>query len=129
MKFQNVCLESIAVALPEEIWTSVDIEERLRPTYERLKLPFGRLELMTGIKERRHWPVNTRPSDASAVAGRAVLKKSSLRPEQLGVFIHGAVSRDMLEPATASFAHRKIGLPGTTQIFDVSNACLGFLNG
>ena len=34
----------------------------------------------------------------------------------------------MLEPATASFAHRKIGLPATAQIFDVSNACLGFLN-
>jgi 3-oxoacyl-[acyl-carrier-protein] synthase-3 len=44
------------------------------------------------------------------------------------LFIHAAVSRDMLEPATASFAHRKIGLPATAQIFDVSNACLGFLN-
>jgi len=44
------------------------------------------------------------------------------------LFIHAAVSRDMMEPATASFAHRKIGLPGTAQIFDVSNACLGFLN-
>jgi 3-oxoacyl-[acyl-carrier-protein] synthase III len=38
------------------------------------------------------------------------------------------VSRDMLEPATASFAHRKIGLPSSAQIFDVSKACLGFLN-
>jgi 3-oxoacyl-[acyl-carrier-protein] synthase-3 len=47
---------------------------------------------------------------------------------QVELFIHAAVSRDMLEPATASFAHRKIGLPGTAQIFDVSNACLGFLN-
>jgi hypothetical protein len=44
------------------------------------------------------------------------------------LFIHGAVSRDMLEPATASFAHRKIGLPATAQIFDLSNACFGFLN-
>jgi 3-oxoacyl-[acyl-carrier-protein] synthase-3 len=34
----------------------------------------------------------------------------------------------MLEPASASFAHRKIGLPATAQIFDLSNACLGFLN-
>jgi 3-oxoacyl-[acyl-carrier-protein] synthase-3 len=34
----------------------------------------------------------------------------------------------MLEPATASFAHRKIGLPANAQVFDVSNACLGFLN-
>jgi 3-oxoacyl-[acyl-carrier-protein] synthase-3 len=128
MQFDHVCIESLAVALPDEIWTSADIEERLRPLYERLKLPAGRLELMTGIRERRMWPAGTRPSDASAAAGRAVLEQSALRAEQVELFIHAAVSRDMLEPATASFAHRKIGLPGTAQIFDVSNACLGFLN-
>jgi 3-oxoacyl-[acyl-carrier-protein] synthase-3 len=128
MKFENVCIESLAVALPEEIWTSAQIEERLRPLYERLKLPAGRLELMTGIRERRMWPAGTRPSDASAAAGKAVLAKSALKADAVELFIHAAVSRDMLEPATASFAHRKIGLPGTAQIFDVSNACLGFLN-
>ncbi len=128
MRFENVCIESIAVALPEEIWTSAQIEERLRPLYERLKLPEGRLELMTGIRERRMWPEGTRPSDASAAAGKAVLAKSALNAEQVELFVHAAVSRDMLEPATASFAHRKIGLPGTAQILDVSNACLGFLN-
>jgi 3-oxoacyl-[acyl-carrier-protein] synthase-3 len=128
MKFEDVCIESLAAVVPDEIWSSADIEERLRPLYERLKLPAGRLELMTGIRERRMWAPGTRPSDASAAAGRAVLAKSQLRPEQIELFIHAAVSRDMLEPATASFAHRKIGLPGSTQIFDVSNACLGFLN-
>lgn len=128
MKFAHVCLESIAVALPDEVWSSAHIEEQLRPLYERLKLPAGRLELMTGIRERRMWPAGTRPSDASAAAGRAVLAKSALRPEQVELFIHAAVSRDMMEPATAAFAHRKIGLPGSAQIFDVSNACLGFLN-
>jgi 3-oxoacyl-[acyl-carrier-protein] synthase III len=128
MKFEHVCLESLAVALPSEILTSAQIEERLRPLYERLKLPVGRLELMTGIRERRVWPAGTRASDASAAAGNAVLAKSALRAEQVELFIHAAVSRDMLEPATASFAHRKIGLPATAQIFDVSNACLGFLN-
>jgi acyl-CoA:acyl-CoA alkyltransferase len=128
MKFEHVCIESLAVALPDEIWTSAQIEERLAPLYERLNLPAGRLELMTGIRERRMWPAGTRASDASAAAGRAVLAQSSLRAEQVELFIHAAVSRDMLEPATAAFAHRKIGLPGTAQIFDVSNACLGFLN-
>ena len=68
MRFGNVCLESIAAVLPEEIWTSAGIEERLRPLYERLKLPFGRLELMTGIRERRGWPEGRRPSEASAAA-------------------------------------------------------------
>ena len=128
MRFENVCLESLAVALPGEAWTSVEIEERLRPLYERLKLPFGRLELMTGIRERRVWPAGTPPSDASAAAGKALLARSALRADQVELFIHGAVCRDMLEPATASFAHRKIGLPARAQIFDVSNACLGFAN-
>jgi len=128
MHFENVCIESLAVALPDESWTSASIEERLRPVYERLKLPFGRLELMTGIRERRFWPAGTRPSAASAAAGRAVLARSALDAGQVELFIHAAVSRDMLEPATASFAHRLIGLPPTAQIFDISNACLGFLN-
>lgn len=128
MRFQHTCIEALAVALPEEVLSSVEIETRLRPLYERLKLPEGRLELMTGIRERRVWPAGTRPSDASAAAGKAVLAKSGLKPEQVELFIHSAVSRDMLEPATASFAHRKIGLPASAQIFDVSNACLGFLN-
>lgn len=128
MRFNNVCLESIAVALPGEVWTSAAIEERLRPLYERLKLPFGRLELMTGIRERRVWPDGTLPSEASAAAGRAVLGISAVAREKLGLFVHSAVSRDMLEPASASFAHHRIGLPASVQIFDVSNACLGFLN-
>ncbi len=129
MRFRHACIESLAAVLPEEIWTSGQIEERLRPVYERLKLPFGRLELMTGIKERRMWPVGMRPSDASAAAGRAVLQQSGVKPEQIEAFIHCAVSRDMLEPATASFAHHKIGLGAHAQVFDLSNACLGFLNG
>jgi len=129
MRFENVCIESIAVALPEETWTSASLEERLRPLYERLRLPFGRLELMSGIRERRFWPPGTRPSDASAAAGRTVLARSALKPEQIETFLHTAVCRDLLEPATAAFAHRKIGLNPRAQIFDVSNACLGFLNG
>lgn len=129
MKFSHACIESLATVLPEETWTSAAIEERLRPLYERLKLPAGRLELMTGIRERRQWPAGTKPSDASAKAGKAVLQRSGFKPEQVEAFIHCAVSRDMLEPATASFAHHQIGLGAHCQIFDLSNACLGFLNG
>lgn len=129
MKFKHACIESLAVALPDEVWTSAAIEERLRPLYERLRLPAGRLELMTGIKERRMWAPGTRPSDASAAAGHNVLKRSALKPGQMEVLIHSAVCRDMLEPATASFAHHKIGLGVNCQVFDLSNACLGFLNG
>lgn len=128
MRFQHTVIESLATALPAEALTSAEIERRLAPLYQRLRLPEGRLELMTGIRERRVWPAGTRPSDASAAAGRAALAKSGLEAGQVELFIHAAVCRDMLEPATASFAHRKIGLPATAQIFDLSNACLGWLN-
>jgi len=128
MKFSHTVIESIAVALPDDVLTTTQIEQRLAPLYERLNLPVGRLELMTGIRERRVWPAGTRPSDASAAAGQAVLKRSAIAAADVELFMHTAVSRDMLEPATAAFAHRKIGLPATAQIFDVSNACLGFLN-
>ena len=39
-----------------------------------------------------------------------------------------AAARSAVEPATAAFAHHQIGLPANCQIFDLSNACLGFLN-
>ncbi|RME69311.1 MAG: 3-oxoacyl-ACP synthase III [Verrucomicrobia bacterium] len=129
MRFDNVVIESIAYEMPPEVWTSAEIERRLAPVYERLRLPEGRLELMTGIRERRFWPKPVRASAAAAMAGRRVLEKSRIAPERIQLLAHTSVCRDMLEPATASFVHRELALPATTQVFDLSNACLGFLNG
>ena len=128
MIFKNVAIESIASALPTEIWSSSDIEARLSSVYDRLGLPAGRLELMTGIKERRFWPAGTSASTASAQAGEAVLCKSAFSRSSIDLLIHSAVCRDRLEPATASYVHNLLGLSRKTQIFDLSNACLGFLN-
>ena len=88
----------------------------------------GRLELMTGIKERRFWPMDFRASEASALAGEAVLKETRFARSEMDLLVHAAVCRDRLEPATASYVHAALGLDGGTQIFDLSNACLGFLN-
>ncbi len=129
MQFRHACIESITAVLPEEVWSSVEIERRLGALYERLKLPEGRLELMSGIRERRMWAAGMRPSDASALAGRKLLGISQISAGKLRVLMHSAVCRDMLEPATAAFVHHKMGLHGQMQVFDVSNACLGFLNG
>ena len=86
-----------------------------RPLYERLNLRPGRLELMTGIKERRFWPADMNPSVASAQAGRNLLKKG-IAPDGIDLLIHSAVCRDRLEPATASYVHGLMDLGGNTQI-------------
>lgn len=127
--YSSVCLDSFGYALPPRVLTSEEIEERLAPVYKRLKLPVGRLELMSGIKERRLWEPGTRPSHGAALAGREVLEKSNISAKEVDCLIFTSVSRDMMEPATASFVHNLLGLPNSCLIFDISNACLGFLDG
>lgn len=128
MQFSNVAIESLDYVLPDTVITSEDLESELASVYERLKLPAGRLELMTGIKERRFWDADFKASQASYLAGDKVLKKSRFGRESIDLLIHSAVCRDRLEPATASYVHNLLGLSNSVQIFDVSNACLGFLN-
>ena len=127
MDFSSVAIEAMAYALPPDVVTSEAIEDRLSPLYERLNLPKGRLELMTGIRERRFWPEGFSASQASAEAGNALLAKG-VPAKEIDLLIHSAVCRDRLEPATASYVHRLMGLGSNVHIFDVSNACLGFLN-
>jgi 3-oxoacyl-[acyl-carrier-protein] synthase-3 len=129
MLYSNVCLHSFGHELPPKIITSTELEERLAPVYDRLKLPAGRLELMSGIRERRLWEPGTRPSKAAALAGEKALNTTKIPREDIGCMIFTSVSRDMMEPATATFIHNHLKLKPECQIFDLSNACLGFLNG
>ena len=122
-------LHGFGYELPPNILTSETIEERLTPVYERLKLPKGRLELMSGIRERRFWDKGTKPSDAAVLAGRKAIAAAGIPPSELDCLIFTSVSRDMMEPATASFVHNQLGLPERCLVFDISNACLGFLDG
>ena len=129
MRYQNVCLEALTYTLPEEIVRSAEIEARLEPLYTRLRLPEGRLELMTGIVERRFWPPGTPPSQASIRTAEKAIGTAGIDRRDIGALIHGSVCRDYLEPATASGVHQKLGLSAECLVYDVSNACLGLLNG
>ena len=128
MSFKKVIIEKMAYSLPPNIVSSEELEENLSPIYERLNLQVGRLELMTGIKERRFWDSHQQASQSSAEAGIKLLKEGNIDPNDVDLLIHSAVCRDRLEPATASYVHNLMGLGPDTQILDVSNACLGFLN-
>lgn len=119
----------MACVIPPERVASTDIEARLAPLYERLRLPEGRLELMTGIRARHFWPHPIRPSEAAAEAGAKALAQSAFGPGDIDLLMHCGVCRDRLEPATAAYVHGLLGLGPATQIADISNACLGFLNG
>ena len=129
MHYERVSIESFGYELPEEVVTSDEIERRLGPLYERLRLPHGRLELITGVRERRFWAPGTLPSEKSILSGRSAIEAAGIDPQEIGALIHGSVCRDHLEPATACGVHHRLELPQDCFVYDVSNACLGLLNG
>ncbi len=88
MKFEQSCLETFGCVLPEEVVTSAELERRLAPVYERLRLREGRLELMTGIRERRFWEPGTSPSDGSTRAGRLALERAGVGPADVDYLVH-----------------------------------------
>ena len=57
MQYRNVCLEVASpIPCPRRSSPPVRSKPALEPLYRRLRLPEGRLELMTGIRQRRFWP-------------------------------------------------------------------------
>ena len=129
MKYERVCVDVIECALPREIVTSDELESRLAPLYDRLKLPYGRIEHMTGVRERRLWERGALPGDQSVLTADKAIMNAGVARNKIGAFIHASVCRDYQEPATACDVHRRLGLSGNCMIYDVSNACLGLLTG
>ncbi|MGC9451016.1 MAG: 3-oxoacyl-ACP synthase III [Oceanipulchritudo sp.] len=128
MRFSGVSINGTAVVVPPVRVSSAEIEARLSPLYERLHLPEGRLELMTGIGSRHFWEDGRQPSAAGAEAGAALLEQGRVQKSEIDLLIHCGVCRDRMEPATAAYVHGLLDLPAGCQILDVSNACLGFAN-
>jgi acyl-CoA:acyl-CoA alkyltransferase len=109
--------------------TSAMFDERLLDTYARTGLRPGLLERLAGIRERRWWPTDVRFTDAAAMAGAKALAESGVDPSRVGLLLNTSVSRAHLEPSAAVAVHDALDLPSSCLNFDVTNACLGFVNG
>src|SRR5438270_12055309 len=101
MNYSRVFIDSIGYELPPVVVTSSELEARLRPVYQALRLPEGQIEALTGIFERRWWEPNFPLSLGAARAARKALAASNVRPEEVQVLIYAAVCRENFEPATA----------------------------
>ena len=93
-----------------------------------LHLKPGQLEAITGISERRFWEPGFKMSRGAFLAGKKAIENSAVSPEHIGMLVYAGVCRDNLEPATACAIAHHLGLSPETQVYDVSNACLGVLN-
>lgn len=129
MHYSDVYIESIGYELAPNVVDSSDLEARLAPVYEKLHFQHGQLEALTGIRERRYWDPGFRMSTGAIAAGKKALAKTSVAPQQIGMLIYAGVCRDNLEPATACAVADALQIGPDALIYDVSNACLGVVNG
>ena len=129
MLFQHVAIAGLAhVDAPRRL-TSDEIHARLKPTLDRLGIKSNVLEEVAGVRERRLWEGDIRASDAATLAGVKALADAGIDADRVGLLVNTSVSRDYLEPSTASIVAGNLRLSDTCQNFDVANACLAFLNG
>ena len=129
MLFNNVAVEAIAYELAPHRITSEDLEHQIAATMGRLGIPAGRLEALSGIRERRFWDHGTLPSDVATAAARKVIEQAGVDANEIGCLINTSVCKDYIEPSVACLVHGNLKLPPSCMNYDISNACLGFLNG
>ncbi len=129
MLFQHVAIAGLAhIDAPRQL-SSAEINARLKPTLDRLGIKANVLEDIAGIRSRRLWDDGVEASDAATLAGVKALADAGIDPSRIGLLVNTSVSRDYLEPSTASIVSGNLGLSDMCQNFDVANACLAFLNG
>jgi 3-oxoacyl-[acyl-carrier-protein] synthase-3 len=129
MRFEKVSILSIEhVDAPVRV-SSEEIEARLAPVIDRLGVQPDLLRQISGIHERRFWEPGTAPSEAAAWAGERAIEAAGIDRSRIGILVNTSVTREFVEPSVACAVHNGLGLPETCMNFDVSNACLGFVNG
>jgi 3-oxoacyl-[acyl-carrier-protein] synthase-3 len=129
MRYENVTLPAIAYELPSVVVQTAELEQRLAPMMERLKLPAGQIETLTGIRERRWWEPGFGVSRGAIAAGRRAMADCGLTGNEIDVVIYAGVCRELYEPATACQVADALNVHSGAAVHDISNACLGVLNG
>jgi 3-oxoacyl-[acyl-carrier-protein] synthase-3 len=129
MNYNRVHIEAIGYELPPVVVSTAELEARLAPVYQALKMAPGQLELLTGINERRWWEPGFPISQGAAAAAKKALAAADVSAADIDVLIYAGVCREQFEPATACAVAHELKINPSASIFDLSNACLGVLNG
>ena len=87
MLFQHVAIAGLAhVDAPRQL-TSAEINERLKPTLDRLGIKANVLVDVAGIHSRRLWDDNVQASDAATLAGVKALADAGIDPSRVGLLV------------------------------------------
>ena len=101
-------ITGVGTELPPDVVTTAEVEERAA-LQERFGLAPGWLGHVTGVQTRRWASPEVQPSELAAAAGRKALARAGLDPYEVDTLIFAGITRDCLEPATASLVADALG--------------------
>ncbi|WP_147106898.1 3-oxoacyl-ACP synthase III [Nesterenkonia populi] len=125
---RNASLLAVAEVEAPAVLSSKALDARLSDARKRLKLPAGLLQRVAGVKARRNWRSDDEVRAGTVEAARRALRAAGVSGQEVSVMINTSVTREHLEPSVAVGVHHELGLPSSAMNFDITNACLGFVN-
>lgn len=111
----------IGISLPDKVLTNVELEKMVDTSDDWIVT-------RTGIKERRVVGPDTDVSDLAAAAGLAAIEDACIDPDEIDLVMVGTGSPEMIWPATACLAQKKMKLSDCAA-FDLQAACTSFVYG
>lgn len=82
-----------------------------------------------GINTRRVAAPAMCASDLSVAAARAILDRTSVRSDQIGILVFVTQTPDYPLPGNSMLAQSRLGLPASTYLLDVNQGCAGYVYG
>ena len=118
----NVSIKGVAAAVPKEKKIVAELECFAEGEAEKTIT-------QTGIRESRLAPEGMVCSDYCCEAAERLIEKLGWEKESIDALIYLSVSRDYIEPNTATVIQGRMGLPKTCYTIDVPMACSGYCIG
>ncbi|MBF0273680.1 MAG: ketoacyl-ACP synthase III [Nitrospinae bacterium] len=104
---------------PKKVLSNADLEKMVDTSDEWITT-------RTGIKNRHIAAKNETASAMGIKAGKNILEKSGIKPEEIELLVVATATPDMNFPSTACLIQTGLGLKNAVA-FDISAACSGFI--
>ena len=121
-RVDNVAIKGLAAAVPKEKKDIANLECFAPGEAEKVMA-------LTGVTESRLAPDGMVCSDYCQAAAEKLIEEIGWEKESIDILVYVSVSRDYIEPNTATVIQGKMGLPSTTFTIDVPMACSGYCYG
>lgn len=119
-------ISGIGAYLPEQIVTSEELMHEAG--CRKFGVPETFLTRASGIKERRFSTTEESFANLAIYASRVAISDAGVDPLDIDMILFCGIDRDCPEPSTAHTIQKELGA-NNAECLDISNACLGILNG